>query len=164
MKKYVVLLMLISIKLSAFAQESYPKITGYVGLVHPIVTFTSESTTFNFDGHYVVGVPVGLNLWKSKKIGFSFELVPYVRAENGSSKMSNLLIHPGVLLSLGSGFTFVGRLAFETSGRYGFTPGINKVIINNKASKIFVVLPVPVRFGNDKPSSATIAFQVGLAF
>jgi hypothetical protein len=164
MKKYVILSIIFSIYFSVSAQENYPKIAGYVGIVHPIATFSSAGTDVNFDGHYVVGMPIGINLWKSKKIGFSFEVVPYVRAENGTSKMSNMLIHPGVLVSLGSGFTFAGRLAFETSGRYGFTPVLNKVVIKNKTNSFFVALPVPFRLGNDKPFSTTVAFQFGLAF
>ena len=164
MKKYLILIAFLNIIFSVSAQENYPKIAGYVGIVHPIATFTSAGTDFNFDGHYVVGMPLGINLWKSKSIGFSFEVVPYVRAENGTSKMSNLLIHPGVLVSLGNGYTFAGRLAFETSGRYGLTPVLNKVIIRNKSSSFFAAVPVPFRFGNDRPFSATVAFQFGLAF
>jgi hypothetical protein len=164
MKKYLILIAFLNIIFSVSAQENYPKIAGYVGIVHPIATFTSAGTDFNFDGHYVVGMPLGINLWKSKSIGFSFEVVPYIRAENGTSKMSNLLIHPGVLVSLGNGYTFAGRLAFETSGRYGFTPVLNKVIIKNKSSSFFAAVPVPFRFGNDRPFSATVAFQFGLAF
>jgi hypothetical protein len=163
-RKYLILLALLGFFIPVLAQETYPKINAYVGIVHPIATFSSAGTDLNFDGQYVVGLPTGINLWKSKKIGFSFEVVPYVRAENGSSKMSNLLVHPGVLLSLGNGFTFVGRLAFETSGRYGLTPVLNKVIIKNKASSFFAAVPVPFRFGNDKPFTTTIAFQFGLAF
>jgi len=164
MKKYVVFIIIFSTYFSVYAQETYPKIAGYVGIVHPIAAFSSAGTDFNFDRHYVVGMPIGINLWKSKKVGFSFEVVPYVRAENGTSKMSNLLIHPGVLVSLGNGFTFAGRLAFETSGRYGVTPVLNKVIIKNKNSSFFAAVPVPFRFGNDRPFSTTVAFQFGLAF
>lgn len=89
--KYYISIALLSIFSPVAAQDSYPKIAGYVGIVHPIATFSSTGTDFNFDGHYVVGLPIGINLWKSKRIGFSFEVVPYVKAENGSSKMSNLL-------------------------------------------------------------------------
>ncbi|WP_207536443.1 hypothetical protein [Desertivirga arenae] len=143
---------------------TFPKIAGYVGIIHPIVTFSSEGTHTNFDGSYTVGMPTGINIIKSSKVGFSFEVVPFVKSEKGVDKMSNFLFHPGVLAPLGHGFTFVGRAAFETSGRYGFTPIINKVVKKNKNSSIFVAVPVPVRFGNDKPTSATIAFQFGLGF
>jgi len=163
-RKYLSVLILVALAANSYAQETYPKMNGYAGIVHPIATFSSAGTDFNFDGHYVVGLPIGLNLWKNKKIGFSFEVVPYVRAENGSSKMSNLLIHPGVLVSLGNGFTFAGRLAFETSGRYGVTPVFNKVIVKNKNCSFFAAVPIPFRFGNEKPFSTTVAFQFGLAF
>jgi len=144
--------------------QTYPKVTGYVGIVHPLVTFSSAGTDYNFNGHYVVGMPTGINLWKSNKIGFSMEFVPYIRNEAGTSKMSNFLFHPGVLVGLGKGYTFAGRAAFETSGRFGFTPVLNKVVVKNSSSSFFVALPLPVRFGNDKPTSFTAAFQFGVAF
>lgn len=143
---------------------TYPKVAGYVGIIHPLVTFSKDGTTTNFDGYYVVGMPTGINIWKSAKIGFSAEFVPFVRAENGTSRMSNFLFHPGVLVALGKGFTFAGRAAFETSGRYGFTPVLNYAVKKNKNSNYFVAVPVPVRFGNDHPTSVTIGFQFGIAF
>ncbi|WP_379850790.1 hypothetical protein [Larkinella bovis] len=149
------------------AQDSppvYPRIAGYVGILHPLVTFSSDGTVTNFKDYYIGGLPTGINIWKSPKIGFSVEIVPLVRAENGTSKVSNLLFHPGVLVNLGHGFTFAGRAAFETAGRYGFTPVLNKIVKKNKNSGYFVAVPIPVRFGNDHPASVTLGFQFGLAF
>ncbi|RDC64243.1 hypothetical protein [Adhaeribacter pallidiroseus] len=143
---------------------TYPKVAGYVGIIHPLVTFSKDETTTNFDGYYVVGMPTGINIWKSAKIGFSAEFVPFIRAENGTSRMSNFLFHPGVLVALGHGFTFAGRAAFETSGRYGFTPVLNYAVKKNTNSNYFVAVPLPVRFGNDHPTSLTLGFQFGLAF
>ncbi len=161
------LLCLLSAAKPAFSQNNtvtYPRMAGYVGIIHPIVTFDKSGTSANFDGHYVVGMPVGINLWKTAKTGLSFEMVPFIRAENGSSKMSHLLFHPGILLNMGKGFTFAGRAAFETTGRYGFTPVFNKVVKKNTNSSYFVAIPLPVRFGNDKPASFTFGFQFGIAF
>ena len=143
---------------------TYPKVAGYVGVIHPLVTFSQEGTTTNFDGYYLVGMPTGINFWKSAKIGFSVEFVPFIRADRGVSKMSNFLFHPGILIALGHGFTFAGRGAFETSGRYGFTPVLNKAIIKNKNSNYFLALPVPVRFGNNHPTTLTLGLQLGIAF
>jgi len=140
------------------------KVTGYVGIVHPIVTITKDETTTNFNGSYTVGMPTGINLWKSPDIGFSCEFVPYIKAEHGSSKMSNFLFHPGLLVSLGNGFVFAGRAAFETSGRYGVTPVFNKTVIKKKNCGYFIAVPLPVRFGNDKPVSFSVAFQFGISF
>jgi hypothetical protein len=149
------------------AQEhvaTYPKITGYVGIVHPLVSFDNEGTKTNFKDYYIVGMPIGINIWKSSRIGFSAEFVPYIRAEDGTSKVNNFLFHPGVLVALGKGWTLAGRAAFETAGRYGFTPVLNKVVKKNKNSGYFIALPIPFRFGNDHPASFTIGFQFGIAF
>lgn len=143
---------------------TYPRVAGYVGILHPIVTFSDEGTTTNFDSYYVVGLPTGINIWKSPKIGFSAEFVPLVRAEKGTSKMANFLFHPGILVTLAPGLTFAGRAAFETAGRYGFTPVLNKIVKKNKNSGYFVAVPVPFRFGNGHPASVTIGFQFGITF
>lgn len=168
MKLFLLFLFAVLISLSGYSQtaptQTYPKIAGYVGILHPIITFNSTGTDTNFGDHYVVGMPVGINIWKSQRIGFSAEFVPSVRAENGSSKMANFTFHPGILVALGKGWTFAGRTAFETSGRYGVTPVLNKTVIKGKNSSLFAALPLPVRFGNDKPTSFTIGFQFGIAF
>ncbi|TWR25903.1 hypothetical protein FPZ43_16620 [Mucilaginibacter pallidiroseus] len=143
---------------------TYPKLAGYVGILHPIITWSSTGTDTNFGAHYVVGMPTGINIWKSARVGFSAEFVPSVRAENGTSKMANFTFHPGVLLGFGKGWTFAGRAAFETSGRYGLTPVINKIVIKGKSSSMFAAVPLPLRFGNDRPTSFAIGFQFGIAF
>jgi hypothetical protein len=143
---------------------SYPKITGYVGIVHPLITFSKSKPVTNFKTYYIGGLPTGINIWKSPRIGFSAEFVPYIRAEKGISKMNNFLFHPGILVALGKGWTFAGRAAFETSGRYGVTPVLNKIVKKNRNSGYFVAIPFPVRFGNDAGASFTIGFQFGIAF
>lgn len=151
-----------------FAQEAapvtYPKITGYVGILHPIVTVSRDVPHYNFDGAYVGGMPTGINIWKSAKVGFSIEFVPIIRASEGSSKMNNFLFHPGMLFRLGNGFTMAARAAFETSGRYGITPVLNKVVLKGKSYSYFVAVPMPARFGNNQPASLTAGFQFGIAF
>jgi len=141
-----------------------PKIKAYFGVLHPIVTISSEKPLVNFSDYYAVGFPTGINLWKTDKIGFSFEFVPMIRTEEGESKMNSLLFHPGILVSLGHGFTFAGRLAFETSGRFGVTPVLNKTILKTDAYGIYVALPLPVRFGNEHPASFSPGFQFGISF
>lgn len=142
----------------------YPKIVAYVSIMHPIVTINKQHVSTNFSNYYQVFFPFGINIWKSAKTGFSIELAPGVRAEQGKSKMNNLLIHPGILVSLGKGFVFAGRAAFETSGRYGFTPVFSKTIKKNKGSALYIATPLPIRFGNDLPASFTAGFQVGITF
>jgi hypothetical protein len=173
MNKIILVALILNLSaLCGFAQVSpqppatitYPRVTGYVGIVHPLVTFSNDGNHTNFDGTYTVGMPTGINLWKSAKIGFSMEFVPFIQATSATNKMSNFLFHPGVLLPIGKGYTFVGRAAFETSGRYGVTPILNKVIKKNKHSNYFLALPLPLRFGNNKAASFGIGFQFGLGF
>ena len=166
-RSWLIILLVLAFLQTARAQQpavTYPKITGYVGIVHPIVTFSKDETTPNFKSYYIGGLPTGINIWKSARIGFSAEFVPYIRAEKGTSKMNNFLFHPGLLVAIGKGWTFAGRAAFETSGRYGFTPVLNKIVKKNKNSGYFVALPLPFRFGNDHPATFTIGFQFGIAF
>lgn len=164
LKTFVLAVVVCIISSRILMAQTYPKITGYVGILHPIVTFGNGATHTNFDGAYVGGLPTGINIWKSRSIGFSFEWVPFIRVEGGTSKMNNLLFHPGVLVALGHGFTLANRLAFETSGRFGVTPVLNKVIKQTKDYNYFVALPVPARFGNNQPATLTIGFQFGIAF
>jgi hypothetical protein len=157
----------IVVSITAQAQnekETYPKITGFVGILHPLVTFSSNETLTNFKDYYAVGMPIGINIWKSEKIGFSFEIVPTIKSDSQASKVSNILIHPGLLVRLKKGFTFAGRIAFETSGRFGFTPILAKVIKKYKDHNYYVSMPVPVRFGNNHEPTVTVGFQVGIGF
>ncbi len=146
------------------AEQHYPEIKGYVGLVHPIYTWSADGNAVNFKDYYVVGNPWGINIWKSKKFGITFEFTPFVRSDKNGSKVSNVLFHPGVLYRLGHDFTFVGRVAYETSGRYGVTPIINKVLLRNKGTTFFVAALLPVRFGNNHAPAVTGAFQFGVGF
>ncbi|HEV7622241.1 MAG TPA: hypothetical protein VGO09_10920 [Flavisolibacter sp.] len=161
-----ILAIAISVPMSAFTQTTsvvYPRIVGYIGILHPLVSFSKGTTTSNFNGSYTVGMPTGVNIWKTPKLGFSLEVVPFIRASGGQSKMNNLLIHPGLLFGLGNGFTMAGRFAFETSGRYGVTPVLNKTF-KGKSINYFLAVPVPARFGNDQPVSLGIGFQFGISF
>jgi len=162
--RFAIIFALLAFNTAVFSQNTYPKITGYFGILHPIVTFSGDETNVNFRDYYAIGFPTGINIWKSSKIGFSFEVVPNIKVEDGISKMNNFLFHPGVLVALGNGFTFAGRAAFETSGRYGFTPVFNKTVVKSDNCSYFVAIPLPVRFGNDHPASFAVAFQFGIAF
>lgn len=153
--------------LPALAQQAPhdgPRTVMYQGILHPLVTFSDHAPAYNFSSYYLVGFPVGVNLWKSGKLGYSLEVVPFVRAENGISRVSNVLFHPGFLFGLGKGFTLATRMAFETSGRYGVTPVLNKTFRQPGPISYFVAMPLPLRFGNDRAASFTVGLQFGVTF
>ncbi|TLV04004.1 hypothetical protein FEN17_00355 [Dyadobacter luticola] len=154
----------ISFAQTATPVTTYPKMVGYQGILHPILTVDKAGTETNFSDYYVVGFPIGLNLWKTKKLGFSVEIIPVIRAQHGDSRVANVVFHPGVLVNLGHDFTFAGRIAFETSGRYGVTPVFNKIVKKGATNSYFVAIPLPVRFGNNHPVSFTAGLQFGIVF
>ncbi|ABG59417.1 hypothetical protein [Cytophaga hutchinsonii] len=142
----------------------YPEVKGYIALVVPVYTFSSEGNAFNGEHSFVIGNPWGINIWKSKRFGFSFEFTPFLKIDNKENKVSNVLFHPGILYRLGHEYTFIARAAYETSGRYGFTPIINKVLIRTPHNTFYVAALLPVRFGNNHEPSVTPGIQFGIGF
>ncbi|MEA5259375.1 hypothetical protein VB264_16370 [Arcicella aquatica] len=151
------------LKAQEIASE-YPKVVGYMSIVHPMVTAYQNETVYNFNNDYTVGFPVGINILKSDRIGFSFEITPFVKVANGNSAVSNMLFHPGIILRYPKGFSINNRLAFETSGRFGYTAVFSKVIVRTKMNNFFVAMPLPLRFGNNKSASIGIGLQMGITF
>lgn len=161
----VLTLLLLTAKfLPAQTTAAYPRAAGYMSVIHPLVSVNKDGATYNFSGSYTVGFPCGVNVLKSDKFGYSFELVPFITSAGGASKTTNFLFHPGILFRYPKGFTFITRLAFETSGRYGASAVFNKVVIRTKMNNYFVAMPLLLRFGNDKPASAATGLQLGVTF
>jgi len=149
---------------TARAQQGYSKVTGYASFTHPIVTLDGDGTTMNFSDSYTVIFPVGLNLMKTERFGFSFELSPAIKADRDGTEVSSVLFHPGAVFRFDKGFGMAGRLAFDTSGRFGFTTVFNKVLIKRETHNYWVAVPFPVRFGNSQPASIGAGLQFGVGF
>ena len=171
MKKICAIIIFCFVVTNVFSQQNssvvnqYPKILGYISVVHPIVTcYTDGDTHWNFSDSYTVGFPMGVNILKSKTFGISAEITPFINACNGYSKVSNVLFHPGVIWRFPHGLSIYNRLAFETQGRYGFSASLSKVIVKSKFNSYFISIPVPVRFGNNQLPSIGVSFQVGMTF
>jgi len=147
-----------------YSQSIYPKVVPFAAIVHPIATYTDAEPSYNFKDYYQIGFPTGVNIWKNAKIGYSLQFIPFIRSEKGVSKMTNFLFHPGVLVALGNGYTFAGRLAFESTGRFGFTPVFSKVVVKGKFSNFYIATPLPVRLGNDKAISFSPSIETGFTF
>jgi hypothetical protein len=147
------------------AKPAYPKVVGYLSFILPLETLQGGNFTPNFAHHSSsIGFPIGVNVLYSDHFGFSYELTPTVKASAGSSKVSNLLFDPGTMFRFDHGFTIITRLAFETEGRYGFTPVFNQVYARTKAVNYFVALSLPNRFGDSAPYSIGLNLQIGFIF
>ncbi|WP_121198109.1 hypothetical protein [Mucilaginibacter gracilis] len=68
------------------------------------------------------------------------------------------------MLRFKHGFTFIGRMAFETNGRFGVTPVFNKVLKKGKDANLFVSVRFPFRFGNDQQTAVGTGLQLGVSF
>jgi hypothetical protein len=146
-------------------KPKYPRVVGYLSFILPLETLQSGTFTPNFSHHATsIGFPIGVNVLYSDRFGFSYEFTPTVKASGGSSKMNNLLFDPGTMFRFDHGFTIITRLAFETSGRYGFTPVLNQVYARTKAVNYFVAFSLPNRFGNADPYSIGLNLQLGFTF
>ena len=147
------------------SKPKYPRVVGYLSFILPLETLQDGKLNGNFAHHITsIGFPVGVNVLYSDHFGFSYEFVPTIKASGGSSKTSNILFDPGTMFRFDHGFTIITRLAFETSGRYGFTPVFNQVYARTKAVNYFVALSLPNRFGNADPYSLGLNFQLGFTF
>src|SRR5258708_4237658 len=142
----------------SFAQQNqptpaYPTTAGFFAIFVPVATLDNKGYIANFSQRSLIAFPFGLNVLKSDHWGYSLEMVPFISSQNGTSKMEFMLFHPGVMFRFNHGFTFIPRLAFQTDGRYGFTPVFSKVIIREKNYQIYLSLSEAARFGNNLPSS-----------
>jgi len=149
----------------ATVKPGYPRAVGYLSFIFNTVTFTKDGATYNFSHNSTsIGFPVGVNVLYSDKFGFSYEFTPTIKSTAASSKVSNLLFDPGIMFRFEHGFTFIPRLAFETSGRYGFTPVFNQIYARTKYVNYFIAGSLPTRFGNSETPSLGINIQLGFIF
>lgn len=158
---------------SSFAQEipaptatTYPQTKAYMSFIIPWVTVNKSTTTTEFQTATTIGFPIGILVYSSKTFGFSYEFTPSIVAQKslgkpGTSKTSNLLFDPGPVFRFKHNWNFIARLAYETQGRYGFTPVLNKVYLKTKAVDYWFSVSAPVRFGNSQPASIGANLQIG---
>jgi len=151
---------------TTLSKPTYPRVVGYMSFILPLVT-VSDATTFNFSSTTTIGFPIGVNVLYSDKFGFSYEFTPNIKATTGpgaTSKLNDILFDPGTMFRFQHGFTLITRLAFDTNGRYGFTPVFNQVYLRTKDVNYFVALSLPARFGNSESSSVGLNLQIGFIF
>lgn len=151
----------------AYSQQAisnYPRIVGYFSVYHPIETLSSGTFTGNFGKVYTVSFPFGMHILKSDHFGVSFEISPCIRTESNISKVSSVAFNPGALFRFNHGYTLVSRLAFESSGRFGFTAALIKILKKGKDCNLFTAVALPARFGNNQASSLSSGLQLGLTF
>lgn len=154
---------------TASAVPTYPQVKAYVSFILPLVTINKNTTTTQFEYATTIGFPVGINILYSKTFGFSYEINPVLvwqksDGKPGTSKTTNIVFDPGPIFRFNNGFNIIARLAFETQGRYGFTPVFNKVYLKTSNINYWLSVSTPVRFGNSMPASVGVSLQIGFTF
>ena len=91
-------------------------------------------------------------------------IVRFMRAQNGSSRASNLMLHPGVTFYLKNNFAITPRIGFETSGRYGFTFVFTKTMLKTKYNVFNFNLVNLYRYGAEAKPSVTFAINLTCGF
>ncbi len=154
------------------AAQPDAKVSGYIGIVHPLVTYQGgKKPAYNFGDTYTVGTPVAVIIKRSPKFAYNLEMVPFIRRFNGVSRVANFLFHPGVTFFFKNNFAFTPRLGLETGGRFGFSTVFSKTVWKGKYNNFSFVVPILFRFGattatpnvNDK-ASATVALNLTYGF
>lgn len=137
---------------------------GHIGFVLPLVTHAGGETT-SLGDNFQIGFPVGITVKGSGRTAFDLELVPGIQ---DSPRKVSLTVHPGLLWSLGHGFTAGMRLAFDVnSSQFGFTPLLNKswrIKGEGFFKAYFVEAVVPVRFNRPEGGPSTNPVAFGLHF
>jgi hypothetical protein len=140
----------------SFQEET--QIGAYISSVTHL--FEAMGQDNNFLPFQLIGVPVGVNFWLNKQFTFSIEFVPEVRLQE-SVRMENFLFHPGFIWNFSERTNLAMRLAFDTSGRIGFTPVLGYKLIPLNQSSVALGIPFPLRFGNNLPPQFAIGLQLG---
>ncbi|WP_295668020.1 hypothetical protein [uncultured Mucilaginibacter sp.] len=161
---FLTFVLLLTCAYSQQTMPAYPRIVGYFSVYHPIETLSNRNFTGNFGNAYTVSFPFGMHILKSDHFGVSFEISPCIRTEHNISKVSSVAFNPGALFRFTRGYTLVSRLAFESSGRFGFTPALIKIIKRGKDCNLFTAVALPARFGNNQAPSLSSGLQLGLTF
>lgn len=175
MKRLVFCFILLSISTLTLKAQSdstaprYHVVKTYLSFIMPWVTINDKTTTTEFQNNTTIGFPIGVNVYHSKHFGFSYEITPSVvwqksDGKAGTSKTTNVLFDPGPIFRFANGFNIIARAAFETQGRYGFTPVLNKVYLRTPDLDYWFSVSLPVRFGNSAPASVGANLQIGFTF
>jgi hypothetical protein len=133
-------------------------IGGHIGVVVPIVQVADGETT-DITDNFVIGYPMGITV-KTQGPAFDLEIVPFI----DDDRVTNVLIHPGLLFGLQGGFTFGLRAAFETGGAYGFTPLLNKGFPIGRNTSMFMEIVLPIRFIKEESEFIFEESDLQLAF
>ncbi len=147
------------------------RIKAHIGLMQMLVSIREAGVRdISLYDYYTLGFPVGITFPTGGRLLFDMEMVTFVKPYAGNPDQPvefELLIHPGFLIRVGSGFSIGLRGAVEINqGNHGFTPLLNKSFPLKNGNAFFVELVLPGRFEADKSGSYSqeVGIHAGFAF
>jgi hypothetical protein len=140
---------------------------GHIGFVLPLVTHVGGRTINDTADQFSIGFPVGVTFKGSGRMAFDLELVPFINT--APPRQTTVLIHPGLVWSLGHGWGAGARLAFDVnSSDWGFTPLVNHSWPfkgeHGFFKTYFIEADLPVRFNRPVNAPATNAVTFAMHF
>lgn len=145
---------------SSVPATAQDQLGGHFGFVLPLVT-RAGSTTTTLSDRFSIGFPTGITVKTGSKVAFDLEFVPTIQR---TPYTVGLTVHPGVLYALSNGLTAGLRMAFDVNeASWGFTPLLNRQLVDMGKSKLFGEVVVPIRF-QDKNNSVGLGVHVGIGF
>jgi hypothetical protein len=149
------LLALVSVPQRAGAQD---RLGGHIGALFPLLNHVGGDTTTIADD-FTIGFPMGITVKTSDKWAFDLEFVPVI--QNDPLGVT-LTVHPGIIRGLSEGWAVGLRMAFDVNqASWGFTPLVNKALVQQHGCTWFVEGVVPIRFQSDPAGGNRTA--IGLA-
>jgi hypothetical protein len=146
-------------------------IRAHIGLMQMILSIREgEVRDISLYNYYTLGLPVGITFPTGGRLLFDMEMVTFIKPYFGNPDQPvefELLVHPGFLIRVGSGFSIGLRAAVEINqGNYGFTPLLNKSFPLKNGNAFFVELIFPGRFEPEKTGTYTqeLGIHAGYAF
>ena len=148
--------MLLAVILPARA-SAQNEIGGHIGAMLPLFSLSGGELS-SISDNLVAGFPMGITVKTNYNVAFDLEVVPFL----DENAVSNVLLHPGVLMGLSDGFTFGLRGAFETAGSFGVTALLNKAFPfpGDPDTVFFIEAVLPVRFYQEAPEYQGAAVSV----
>ena len=147
--------------LAASSARAQDRLGGHFGVVFPLVTHANGNTS-DISDDFKVGFPMGITVKKSGGYAFDLEVVPALDPQKNGPIGVPLTIHPGILKSIGSGWTGGLRMAFDIGGAsWGFTPLLNKGFPMGDLNP-FIEFVVPIRFQDDSFGNSHTAVTFGI--
>ena len=163
-RRITVLILLMWVAVQApIARAQEKSVGGHVGFGFPPITRIGDDNISLADS-FQMSLPVGITFKGSGRMYFDLEFVPAVVDK---PRQINLTFNPGILWTLGHGFSAGSRIGFDVnSSQFGITPLIVKSwpLEHSFFNAVFVETDFVTRFNRPTNYPSTNSFTFNMVF